>query len=292
MATNPDTSAAIDSLRDQVIDDQYIADAAARMGLREDQIKVLESYKGRTFADALGEHARKMDAERPTLEEYDQNMLESLSLTSRTAEGTVDTSASVDKSGKMTEGLSAEETASLARNNFIEAVNQAFEASGRTFTSPQELRQFIESIATQVNQGITREGVLIRNGEDSTKFPYTRVENLPERMDQFYQELMTRLNNPKEDPVELAAWLEFRIDQTDHFFADGCGKTAKVISAWAMMRAGRPAPDYTAHGQIEKNMSQVRGEYYKHAAKTIPGTDPATEQQDWENWLDYYRKLC
>ena len=290
-ATNPDNSEEVARLGAQVIDDEYIASATERMGLKPEQIQALERYKGKTFVEALTEHSRKIDHEPLSQEEYTQAMMKNLSLTSRTAEGTVDTSASADKAAKMVEGLTPEQTADQAKTNFETAVNQIYTERGQTFTSPDELRQFVESLAQTVNQGITQEGVLIRSGEDSTKFPYTKVENLAERMDQFYQELFFRLNNPKEDPTALAAWAEFRIDQTDHFFADGCGKTAKLVSAWVMMRADRPVPDYTQHGQIEANLPAVRAEYYKHAAKTVPGTDPAAEQRDWADWLEYYKKL-
>ncbi|HZN93011.1 MAG TPA: hypothetical protein VFB81_09920, partial [Myxococcales bacterium] len=114
----------------------------------------------------------------------------------------------------------------------------------RQFQNPQELRAFVEKAAADINKGITKEGVLLRTGEDSPKYPYTKVADLPKAMDQFYGELFRRLDDPRQDPKQLAAWIEYRLDLTDHFFADGCGKTSKAISAWALMRKGEPLPEY------------------------------------------------
>jgi hypothetical protein len=114
----------------------------------------------------------------------------------------------------------------------------------KTFANPKELRQFVEAQAAAINDGITKPGVLIREGADSAKYPYTKVADLPRAMDQFYDELFRRLDNPRQDPKQLAAWIEYRMDLTDHFFADGCGKAAKAISAWALMRSGQELPTY------------------------------------------------
>jgi hypothetical protein len=181
---------------------------------------------------------------------------ENLQATSRTANGTVDTTASAGKADKM--AASGQEAADLATRNFQGVMKTLYDNRNRVFASPQELRSFIEQQATDINKGITKEGVLIREG-DAPKYPYTKVANLEQAMGQFYGELFDRLKDPGQDPKKLAAWIEYRIDLTDHFFADGCGKTAKAISAFALMRAGHELPTYgTRDNYFDKAAVETR----------------------------------
>lgn len=142
---------------------------------------------------------------KPTLENYLADALVNLENTSRTAKGTVDVSASPDKALKMQEGLSSESAAETAINNFKNTLKDIYENKNRSFKDATELREFVESVATRVNQGIVKEGVLIRQGEDSPKYPYTRIADLENRMTKFYEEFKTRLENPNEDAKALAA---------------------------------------------------------------------------------------
>jgi len=276
---NSETQGTTEALRTAVIDDAYIERATQEMGLPAHMSEALRKYHGRTFEDALREHAQKINEEPPTLGAYLAAAERNLTATSRTARGTVDTSASPDKAAKMAEGLTAEVAADRATENFREAITTAHSERGRQFANPTELRTFIEGIAQTVNRGITKEGILIRAGEDSPKYPYTKVADLEGAMQQFYNELSQRLRDPKEDPVALAAWAEYRIDLSDHFFADGCGKTAKAISSWILMRADRPLPAYRG-----------RDEYYAHAPTAARSGDTASDEP-LQRWTDYYRTL-
>ncbi|MEI7792584.1 MAG: hypothetical protein WCI57_03835 [Candidatus Berkelbacteria bacterium] len=288
-ALNGDTESTVEQLRTQVIDDAYIARAKNELDIPSFQIKALEKYKGMTFEGALAEHSRQIDSEAPSYDIYLAEAMRNLDNTSRTAKGTVNVSASPDKAAKMQEGLTGESAAELAKNNFQEAIRTAYENKQSQFESPDELRQFVESIAATVNKGIIKEGTLIRSGEDSPKYPYTRIADLPNRMEKFYEEFEDRLKNPKEDPKSLAAWVEYKIDLSDHFFGDGCGKTAKLISSWVMMRAEKNLPDYTMGGKIPSE--QARENYYKNAPSTIPGTNPEREAEELRNWTNYYKQL-
>lgn len=288
-ALNGDTESTVEQLRTQVIDEAYLARAKSELNLPDFQIKALEKYQGKTFEEALAEHSRQIDTEAPSYDAYAAAAMTNLENTSRTAKGIVDVSASPDKAAKMQEGLTGESAAELAKNNFQEATRAAYENKDKQFDSSDELRQFVESIASTVNQGIIKEGTLIRSGADSPKYPYTRIAELPGRMEKFYEDFQARLDNPKEDPKSLAAWVEYKIDLSDHFFGDGCGKTAKLISSWVMMRAEKNLPDYTMGGKIPKE--QARDNYYKNAPTTIPGTNPEREAEELQNWTNYYKQL-
>lgn len=273
-AISPDTSDDIDQMRTMILSDDYIAELSTRLGFSPEMRARLERYRGQTFEQALDSHSTELNEPTPTDDEYQAAAERNLMLTSRTARGTVDTTASADKAEKMNDDLTPELAAQRASDNFTAAIKAARENRDRRFKSPQELTQFIEGLARTINRGITKESVLIRQGADSTKFPYTKIAELGPVMEQFYQELYQRLNDPTEDPGELAAWAEQRIDLQDHFFADGCGKTAKAVSSWILMRAQRRLPDYTDQGKIAS--ADVRTEYYQRSSP--------------REWIDKYKK--
>jgi len=276
--------AAIKDLRGQVIDDAYIEKTLQK--LPEDQRGytkgILEKWKGKSYEQALDAHAKEINQIPPSEDYYQQAALRNLEATSRTAKGTVDTSASKDKAAKMAEGLTAEKAADLAKKNFSEAVKTLFENKGTDFESPADLKTFIENIAKTINGGILKEGQLLRTGADSDKYKsYTKTADVSKAFEQFAQELHQRMNDPKEDPKKLAAWAEYRIDLTDHFFADGCGKTAKAISSFILMRAEQRLPNYT-----------TREEYYSNAPKEPRDLEGrADDDKQLQKFTEYYGKL-
>ncbi|MBP9738232.1 hypothetical protein KBD20_00940 [Candidatus Saccharibacteria bacterium] len=211
---------------------------------------------------------------------YVDQALANLRATSRTAGGVVDTSASATKQESMVGGMSSEQVADTAVENFTEAIGVLFEHRGEMFESPEDLRGFVEAVAAQINGGIVKEGMLIRSGADSLKYAYTKVAELDSAMEEFYSTFLDRLNDPNTDPVELAGWVEYRIDLTDHFFADGCGKSAKALSAWVLMRAGHDLPTYRG-----------RDELYANAPSTIRTEGSEVVDKEMNAWLDYYKTL-
>ncbi len=215
----------------------------------------------------------------PSKEDYVKRALENLSITSRTVKGKIDTTASLEKAGKIEKGLPEEEIINKTRANFKEAIEHLYNEKGRHFEGPEELQLFVEDLAQRINKGITQEGVLIR-AWDSLKYPYTKVKDLPKEMKQFYEELFARLQNPNEDPKSLAGWIEYRVDLTDHFFADGCGRISKALSAWALMRYDYQLPLYRS-----------REELYQHAPTQIRGVNPGANQKEFELWMEYYKSL-
>ena len=213
------------------------------------------------------------------IEAYLSDAERNLMAMSRTARGVVDTSASANKAESMT-GVTGEAAADLAKQNFKNAIREAYENKDRNFESPKELQGFIESLASTVNSGIVKEGSLIRTSDSDTK-PYVRVNNLENYMDKFYQGLFERTQNPEADPVESAAFAEFGIDFAGHFFADGCGKTAKVVSSFMLMRHNHKLPEYKGG----------RSAYYANQLKQIAGEDESADANGYQQFLDFYRGL-
>lgn len=213
------------------------------------------------------------------VEAYLQDANRNLLAMSRTAQGVVDTSASAKKAESMT-GVSGEAAADLAKQNFETAIREAYDNKERQFESPENLRGFIEGLAATVNSGIVKEGNLIRTS-DSDKYPYVRIANLENYMNKFYQGLFERIQDPEADPVESAAFAEFGIDFGGHFFADGCGKTAKVVSSFMLMRHNHKLPEYKGG----------RSAYYANQLRQIAGEDEAADEAGYQKFLDYYRGL-
>ena len=213
------------------------------------------------------------------VEIYLQDAERNLLAMSRTARGVVDTSASAKKAESMT-GVSGEAAADLAKQNFETAIREAYNNKEREFESPEDLRKFIESLAATVNSGIVKEGNLIRSS-DSEKYPYVRIANLENYMNKFYQGLYERVQNPAADPIELAAFAEFGIDFGGHFFADGCGKTAKVVSSFMLMRHNHKLPEYKGG----------RSAYYANQLQQIAGEDEAADEAGYQKFLEYYKGL-
>jgi hypothetical protein len=234
----------------------------------------------------LGEIARGMvavsEAVRraiPTRDQYVQSAMDNLSRTSRTAKGTIDTSASAGKADKVVQGKSEAEIAAQATSNYRKVVEGLYDQRNRAFKSTDDLREFVEGTARSVNEGILAKGFY--RDEDSPKYPYTRMKDFQAAMSQFYGELLARLNDPHQDPQELAAWVEYRMDLTDHFFADGCGKTSKAISAWTLMRNNTPL------GRFPEDRKAL----FANAPTIVKGTDPEKEREQYERWVRWYRTL-
>lgn len=222
------------------------------------------------------------------LSQYLKDAERNLQNTSRIAHGIIDTSDSLTK-GEMIEVNAEDNVENLAQSGTKRAIEAVFNVRDYKFENATELRSFVEWIAETVNGGILKDGVLLRSGADSDKYPYTKIADLPVAMDKFYSELLTRMNDPVADPVETAAFVEYGIDLTGHFFADGCEETSKVISSFVLMRANHELPDYT-RGE-DKDYEQIRKEYYGHAPKQIQGIDPVEDAKAFKEFADYYKTL-
>lgn len=196
---------------------------------------------------------------------FEAQSLANLAATSRTAKGINDVSAGGGKKPKLAVG----EGAGLAKKtgqNFREALRIAWDALDRPMVTEESVRQFVEQVAGMVSRGLLKPGEgLWRTWGTRDNIP---PEEIGKAMKGFVSELHARLNNPRLDPMETAAWVEQRLDGQIHPFSDGCGRTTKIISAFVLARARHPLPRY-----------RDRESYYQ------------TINQSPEAWLRYYRKL-
>jgi len=217
-----------------------------------------------------------------TLGDYIAQAMRNLKATSRTAAGTVDTTASAGKAAAMAEGLTGEQAAAAANANFERVIAELYTRLDDLPKTGAEMADFADQLALEINRGILREGALLRTGE-GLRYPYTNVAEIELAREQFGAELVDRLNNPKSNPIETAAWIEWRANLTDHLWADGVGKTSKALAAIPLMKAGVPLPEYRSNKEFFSNASKK---------KYSPLDGPKSYlDADWRKFLTYYKTL-
>lgn len=279
----------VDRAREARIDKTLIGELVPRFRVQDREYfhRVLEGWRERgvgeiTLPQAIDAHKDKLNEIPPMLDYYLRASERNLMRMSRTARGVVDTTASASKAEKMSADLTAETAAQRAGDNFREALRVLYENKDTRFEDARSVREFVESIARTINRGITAETAPPLRSEDSAKYPnYTAVADLPAAFEQFCEELAERLNDPDQDPVELAAWTDYRFNLSDHFLTDGCGKASLALSSWVMMRAGRRVPVYPPRDAYYRNSPKLRRD----------SSIPDREDPQFQTYLQYFRTL-
>jgi hypothetical protein len=177
-----------------------------------------------------------------TQQDYQLVALRNFHQMSRTAMGIVDLSSSPKKTDSMNADFFGEFAKVTTETSQNLAVSYLYKNRFKIFSSPLQLRGFVEKLAKIVTKGAVKKGFLIRQ-HDSDRYPYTLVKDLEPAMRQFYTKLLKRMAN-KESPRVLAPWVEYRVNFTDHFFSDGCGKVSQLLATFLCMRSGHPPPLY------------------------------------------------
>lgn len=188
--------------------------------------------------------------------EYRDALRHNLETMSRTAAGTVDAGASPEKARVFRSGLDVGDVADRARRNADRAFDLIWSLREHRWSTAAEVRDFVTLLWHTLNGGIVaNDAPMLRGGSDSLRHPnYTAVADVPAAFGQFCEELAARLVDPDQDPVRLAAWIEYRVNFTDHFFSDGCGRVSVFLASWALMRRGLSLPVY---GSRETHYAQA-----------------------------------
>lgn len=196
-----------------------------------------------------------------------KSVLQALWGLSRTLGGVSDTSSAQEKP-KLAES-EGESLARKTRENLEQALEFLWENRGRTFASPEEVRAFVDALAAKVSAGFLQPGQSFYRTW-KTKFRQTSPEAIEQEYQNFCAWLYEALKSGL-DPVATvatAALVEKRLDGEIHPFADGCGRTAKLLASFVLLRAGLSPVSYRS-----------RKEYYER----INASD--------EKWIRYYRAL-
>ena len=212
-------------------------------------------------------------AEKISWETYRKEAMNNLKIMSRTANGIVSTASAKGKEEDMlvASGLEARE---LANRNYERALRRAYEERDRKFSSPEEVRDFITELVQIINDGIAKPECFFRTREISWYLP---AAELPAYFSWFCGQLYERFDAEQANPWETACFIELQIDAVAHFFADGCGKTSRLLSSYALMRAGEHLPRY-----------RDREEYY-----TVCNSSPYPRRDTryYQGFWAYYQTL-
>ena len=190
-------------------------------------------------------------------------VLSALASMSRTFNGVSDTTSAAEKPK-----LAVEEGDTLkakSSQNLGHALEYLWTNRLTSFASPANVREFIDTLATIVSDGLLQQGQAFYRTW-ATKFGHTLPEDIEAEYHNFCEWFLGAVDS--DDPVAVAALVEKRLDGEIHPFADGCGRTAKLLAAFVLLRAGLSPVNHRS-----------RKEYYER----INGTD--------EEWIRYYRAL-
>lgn len=283
LALNDQTEDEIEKIASTVIDDDYIENIQKRIKIfNENVLKSLEEFKGLTIKQAIEKKATTLNEETPTAEQYMDLLDTNMRNTSRTFSGIISGGEQIGKAEIIAEKYGSMDEAAKKRltiDNYNVVSKYIYDQKDREFRNPADLRKFIE----RINMGLTwgkktvdqaGNGILLplkgvkeltqadwknypKMRQKETKYLATKVKDLDESYDEFFDKFFEKLNDSSINPIELAAWAEYHVDIRDHFYEDGCGRTAKLVSAWVSMRYGLPLPDYTCGGKINKTAEKL-----------------------------------
>ncbi|MDB4951450.1 MAG: hypothetical protein JWM27_4099 [Gemmatimonadetes bacterium] len=108
--------------------------------------------------------------------------------------------------------------------------------------APLDLRVVTEEINAIFGCGVLKPGLLYRKNDPASGFPYLPAAAILEYAAFFYR----MGGQSTAGDVDVAAWAIWAIDLRGHLFADGCGKTATLVSGLILARAGLTIPLYTS----------------------------------------------
>lgn len=185
--------------------------------------------------------------------------------------------------------LTQKEIKDLTIKNFNKAIEYVFDQAQRIIHQGLSVTniiwyEFIKHIAITVGEGIVQRDAWFRR-HDSKKYPYAKLGNLRSIFDQFCEELTKRLQNmPSAEPnksewvKETTAWIEYRINLTDHFMTDSCGKVATVMVTFVCILADHSLPIFAD-----------KADYLLHAPRRPrDSSQDAQMDKQFERWKNYY----
>lgn len=195
-------------------------------------------------------------------EEWGDRLLRSITALSRTAQG-----SNEEAYGGKKQAISLDDPSRLPQiveNNLRTAIRCIWDC-GREFHTNGAQLQFMNVVAGCVSKDLLpRADSLFRTWDTSDKYPW---QISPRRIRAEMDDLAATIRHQigTRDTVKLAAEVEREIDWRIHPYADGCGRTAKLLGAWILLSKDLPPALFTD-----------RKEYY-------------FAMGDWPRWHQYYR---
>ena len=251
---------------------QHVAESRKEAGVITNLDRSLTDriYNPSIVATALmvseGVEKRKNNSDEIEESAWAQSVIDALSAHSRTLKGISDTTSSSEKPKlEVDEG---EELKRKTAENVRNAIKYLWENRQRKFSSGPEMREFVDQLASIISDGLLKSGQSLYRTWD-TKFahqiPASEVESEYQKFNQWLFEEIDQV-----DPVELASLIEYRLDGKIHPFADGCGRTTKLLSAFALLKSNKFPPHYAPREIYYEMIRQTEDEwmeFYKQMHK-------------------------
>jgi len=138
------------------------------------------------------------------------------------------------------------------------------------------VRGFMNALAAVVSKDLLQPGQsLWRTWDTRERYPeQVAVSEIEPAMHMLCADVAAALSDPQHDPVVLAAMLEKQIDGIIHPFADGCGRTAKLLGAWALLRKDMLPAQFTDRVLYYKAMASSEEEWVSFYRVHVPHTAP------------------
>jgi hypothetical protein len=134
-------------------------------------------------------------------------------------------------------------------------------------TQATHVRSFIDALSSRTSEGLLPADRQLRTWElDKSKYPEGILPDMIARAHDDFCNEITLMMNDGVDSVRDAAWIERVYDAELHPLADGCGRVAKLLGAWILLRDGK----YPAY-------FENRQEYY------------AAMGSSWDAWEGFYQ---
>lgn len=175
-------------------------------------------------------------------EEWASAVFASISRLSRTAGGVSEAAYGGAKPAIVVE---REKLVAIVERNLRNAIAHVWAHGPAIRSDAVHVQAFINAVATTVSVDVNPPGSgLYRTWDTRGKFPrqVTPADILAE-----YGALCARMAGrlDEKDPVVVAAEIEWELDGRIHPFADGCGRTAKLLGAWMLLRGDMLPAQFT-----------------------------------------------
>jgi hypothetical protein len=190
---------------------------------------------------------------------------------SRTAAGELDVRATRLKASEMTTELAPVELSARTLHNVTAAVELCWAGEP---TSADTTMQLIEAVNLQLVDDLLV-GTSIRRSSVSERFPYASPERagvLLRQLAEIWPKYEVQRRRRPRDAAALAAYITWVVDLYGHPFVDGCGKTAALLSGFALDRAGVKVPLMPGRADV------IAAAYYRGSPS-------------WSHWCRWYVRL-
>ena len=175
-------------------------------------------------------------------ERWGSAVFTSVSRLSRTAGGVTEAAYGGAKPAIMVE---RDKLVAIVERNLRKAIAHVWAHGPAIRPDTVHVQSFMNAVATTMLVEVLPPGSgLFRTWDTRERLPrQVAPADVPAEYRALCMLMAGRLN--EKDPVTVAAELEWELDGRIHPFADGCGRTAKLLGAWILLRGDMPPAQFT-----------------------------------------------